>query len=323
MLDAACMKAVLQRVGKAERRALSSVSKAWYAADGASRRAVRVFNCYGAAPARLVRRFPNLERVKIKGRPRADDYSLVRDEWGGFAAPWVRAVAGAYPATLTALHLKRMVVTDADLAMLARALPGLQELTLELCRRLSTAGLACLADCRALRALSLRASVVGESDDGGDDQALWLRRLAANNRGVVEVLDIDCVDARCVDVRDLEALAPSLKVLRVPFDLPLRALEGVLRRARGLTALGAGGFADESEVAEEDHRVRVPRTLVSLSGLQCLPDSYVPQLRWVAPNLRELDLRAAPALSETGYIQLLSWCSNLEELQVLGSLVCL
>ncbi|PQP91830.1 auxin signaling F-box protein 5 [Prunus yedoensis var. nudiflora] len=75
--------------------------------------------------------------------------------WGAHLAPWVSSMAKAYP-WLEKLFLKRMSVTDDDLALLAESFPGFKELVLVCCDGFGTSGLAVVASkCRQLRVLDL------------------------------------------------------------------------------------------------------------------------------------------------------------------------
>jgi coronatine-insensitive protein 1 len=86
--------------------------------DGLARKMLYISNCYAVAPADLSRRFKNLEKIKIKGKPRAYEFGLLVDRWGGHAGPWIQEIVRSYP-KLQVLHLRRMDVTDEDLALLA------------------------------------------------------------------------------------------------------------------------------------------------------------------------------------------------------------
>ncbi|CAD6263063.1 unnamed protein product [Miscanthus lutarioriparius] len=76
-------------------------------------------------------------------------YGLIPDDWGAYARPWVTELAAPLEC-LKALHLRRMVVTDNDLAELVRARGHmLQELKLDKCTGFSTDGLRLVAhSCR-------------------------------------------------------------------------------------------------------------------------------------------------------------------------------
>ncbi|CAD6269118.1 unnamed protein product [Miscanthus lutarioriparius] len=76
-------------------------------------------------------------------------YGLIPDDWGAYARPCVTELAAPLEC-LKALHLRRMVVTDNDLAELVRARGHmLQELKLDKCTGFSTDGLRLVAhSCR-------------------------------------------------------------------------------------------------------------------------------------------------------------------------------
>lgn len=68
--------------------------------------------------------------------------------WGAHFLPWAKAMAKAYP-WLEKVYLKRMSVTDDDLALLAESFSGFKELTLVCCEGFGTCGLAHIASkCR-------------------------------------------------------------------------------------------------------------------------------------------------------------------------------
>ncbi|KAK1612163.1 hypothetical protein QYE76_035838 [Lolium multiflorum] len=65
-------------------------------------------------------------------------YGLIPEDWGAYAAPWVAALAAPLDC-LKALKLRRMTVTDANVAALVRARGHmLQELRLDKCSGFST-----------------------------------------------------------------------------------------------------------------------------------------------------------------------------------------
>jgi len=132
-----------------DREAASLVCRRWHRVDALSRKHVTVPFCYAVSPARLLARFPRLESLAVKGKPRAAMYGLIPDDWGAYARPWVTELAAPLEC-LKALHLRRMVVTDNDLAELVRARGHmLQELKLDKCTGFSTDGLRLVAhSCR-------------------------------------------------------------------------------------------------------------------------------------------------------------------------------
>lgn len=132
-----------------DREAASRVCRRWHRIDALTRKHVTVAFCYAARPARLRERFPRLESLSLKGKPRAAMYGLIPDDWGAYAAPWIDELAAPLEC-LKALHLRRMTVTDADIAALVRARGHmLQELKLDKCSGFSTDALRLVAlSCR-------------------------------------------------------------------------------------------------------------------------------------------------------------------------------
>ncbi|KAL9675377.1 hypothetical protein QQ045_003579 [Rhodiola kirilowii] len=95
---------------------MSLVRKRWYKIDSVTRKKVNIDNCYSTSPQRLSERFPNLEKLKVKGKP-----------WASI---------------LKSIHFRRMIVKDSDLEALAQARgPMLLELKLDKCSGFSTDGL--------------------------------------------------------------------------------------------------------------------------------------------------------------------------------------
>ncbi|CAM0947951.1 unnamed protein product [Alopecurus aequalis] len=109
-------------------------------------------------PGRLLRRFPRLESLKLKGIPRAAMFpNLIPENWGGSASPWIRELSASFE-YLKALHLRRMVVSDDDLAVLVRAKASiLASLKLDLCFGFSTPSLTLVArSCKKLEGIPSR-----------------------------------------------------------------------------------------------------------------------------------------------------------------------
>jgi hypothetical protein len=131
-----------------DRNAASLVCRSWYRAEAQTRRELFIGNCYAVSPGRAVERFGGVRSVVLKGKPRFADFSLVPEGWGAYVQPWVAALGRAYP-RLERICLKRMTVTDDDLALVAQSFPLFKELSLVCCDGFSTLGLAIIAErCR-------------------------------------------------------------------------------------------------------------------------------------------------------------------------------
>lgn len=131
-----------------DRNAASLVCRSWYRAEAQTRRELFIGNCYAVSPLRAVERFGGLRSVVLKGKPRFADFSLVPYGWGAYVSPWVAALGPAYP-RLERICLKRMTVSDDDLALVAKSFPFFRELSLVCCDGFSTLGLAVIAErCR-------------------------------------------------------------------------------------------------------------------------------------------------------------------------------
>lgn len=112
-----------------DRASASQVCKHWLRIEGSTRKYISVPNCYAIAPGAVSRRFPNLEGCKVKGKPRAVEFGLLVDNWGGHAGQWVTEIVRAYP-RLQLLHFRRMSVTDDDLEVIAAGLGPLLQVLL-------------------------------------------------------------------------------------------------------------------------------------------------------------------------------------------------
>lgn len=124
-----------------DRAAVSMVCQRWKELDAQTRKHVTIALCYSSTPKQLRERFPFLESVKLKGKPRAAMYNLISEDWGGYVTPWVEEFAKSFPC-LKSLNLRRMIVRDSDLQLLAQSRGNaLQVLKLDKCSGFSTDGL--------------------------------------------------------------------------------------------------------------------------------------------------------------------------------------
>ena len=68
-------------------------------------------------------------------------FNLIPEDWGGHVTPWVTEIAESFNC-LKSLHLRRMIVRDSDLELLARTRGRvLLALKLDKCSGFSTDGL--------------------------------------------------------------------------------------------------------------------------------------------------------------------------------------
>ncbi|KAF8044631.1 hypothetical protein N665_7396s0001 [Sinapis alba] len=124
-----------------DRDSASLVCRRWFKIDSETREHVTMALCYTSTPDRLSRRFPNLRSLKLKGKPRAAMFNLIPENWGGFVTPWVNEIAVSLR-RLKSVHFRRMIVSDLDLDVLAKArLDELEALKLDKCSGFSTDGL--------------------------------------------------------------------------------------------------------------------------------------------------------------------------------------
>ena len=89
-----------------------------------------------------------MRSVELKGKPHFADFNLVPEGWGGYVYPWIEAMSKAYT-WLEEIRLKRMVVSDECLELIAKSFKNFKVLVLSSCDGFSTDGLAAIAStCR-------------------------------------------------------------------------------------------------------------------------------------------------------------------------------
>eukprot|EP00262_Sarcandra_glabra_P016793 TRINITY_DN5583_c0_g1_i1.p1 TRINITY_DN5583_c0_g1~~TRINITY_DN5583_c0_g1_i1.p1 ORF type:complete len:581 (-),score=55.62 TRINITY_DN5583_c0_g1_i1:534-2276(-) len=299
-----------------DRSSVSLVCKDWYSAERWSRTHVFIGNCYSVSPEILVRRFPNIRSVTLKGKPRFSDFNLVPPNWGADIHSWLVVFAQAYP-FLEELRLKRMTVTDDSLEFLATSFANFRAISLMSCEGFSTEGLAAIAThCRNLTELDIQEN--GIEEVGGS----WLSCFPESFTSL-EALNFANLHSE-VNIDSLERLVTrckSLKVLRVNKSITLEQLQRLLVRAPQLTELGAGSFSQEftfRQYAELDNAFNNFKNLHTLSGLWEVTTPYLPAVYPACTNLTFLNLSYA-SLRSTELAKLLSRCPHLRRLWVLDT----
>ncbi|KAM0953422.1 putative leucine-rich repeat domain superfamily, transport inhibitor response 1 [Dioscorea sansibarensis] len=295
-----------------DRDALSLVCRRWYHIDAITRKHIIIALCYSTTPDRLCRRFPHLESLKLKGKPRASMFdNLIPEDWGGHAGPWINEIADAF-VCLKALHLRRMIVTDADIKVLVGARGRiLESLKLDKCSGFSTNGLLLVArSCKCLKTLFLEESLIVEND------AEWLHELASNNT-VLESLNFYLTELKIVPYQALELLArncQSLVSLKIS-DCDMSELTGFFQAARMLEDFAGGSFDEQpGEVNSRYTNVRFPPRLCRI-GLTFMGTNEMHIIFPLAAALKKLDLQLT-FLSTEDHCQLIQQCPNLEILEV-------
>ncbi|KAG6481874.1 F-box protein FBX14-like [Zingiber officinale] len=307
-------------VCRRDRNAASLVCRSWYRAEAQTRRELSVGNCYAVSPARVVRRFRCARALVLKGRPRFADFNLFPLGWGARFSPWLAAMATAYP-WLERVCLKRMTVSDSDLAFLARSFPSFRDLTLICCDGFGTAGLAVIAVlCRNLRILDL---IENDVEDEEEEVIDWISRFPETTTSL-ESLSFECVNCP-VNFSALEALvarSPSLRRLRVNQNVSLGQLRRLMARAPHLTHLGTGSFrpgiAEDLNVADLEQAFVSSKSLICLSGFREVAPEHLPAILPVCANLVSLNLSYAVITAEQLKPVILK-CNNLRTFWVLDT----
>ncbi|WOH01614.1 hypothetical protein DCAR_0520998 [Daucus carota subsp. sativus] len=297
-----------------DRNAVSLVCKSWYEIERWCRRRIFIGNCYAVTPGIMVRRFPEIRSVEIKGKPHFADFNLVPEGWGGYVYPWVVAMSRAYP-WLEEIRLKRMVVSDECLELISKSFKNFKVLVMSSCEGFSTDGLASIvANCRNLKELDLRESEVE------DLSGHWLSHFPDTCTSLVS-LNIACLASE-VSFSALERLVsrcPNLKSLQLNRAVPLEKLPNLLRGAPQLVELGTGAYSAELRpelLSNLFDAFTVCKELKGLSGFWDVVPAYLPAIYPVCNGLTSLNLSYA-TIQSPDISKLISQCQNLERLWVL------
>ncbi|KAM3267375.1 protein TRANSPORT INHIBITOR RESPONSE 1 [Capsicum chacoense] len=300
-----------------DRNSISLVSKTWYEAERCCRKNVFIGNCYAVSPSILIRRFPDIRSVNIKGKPHFADFDLVPEGWGAYFYPWVVTMVKAYP-FLEEIRLKRMVVCDESLELISKSFKNFKVLVLQSCEGFTTDGLAAIAaNCRNLRELDL-----GESEVE-DLSGHWLSHFPDSCTSLVS-LNIACLASE-VSFSALERLvarSPHLRTLRLNRAVSIEKLPKLLRHASQLVEFGTGSYSADTQVDVSEVFVNVSQAfsgcnkLKGLSGFWEAAPAYFPTIYPVHSKLTSLNLSYATVeIPDLG--KLISHCHNLQRLWVL------
>ncbi|PUZ44979.1 hypothetical protein GQ55_8G183500 [Panicum hallii var. hallii] len=316
-----------------DRNTTSLVCRAWYHIERRSRRSVLVSNCYAVRPERVLVRFPSMRSLSVKGKPHFADFDLVPAGWGATADAWVDSCARACPG-LEELRLKRMVVTDECLKLIAGSFTNFKSLVLVNCEGFSTAGLATITtNCRFLKELDLQESVVKHRGHH------WLNCFPKPSTEL-ESLNFACLSGE-VNASALEGLvarSPNLKRLRlnrrVPFDVWYRILgrtpkledlgfwavtgfylRGIFSVCKNLTCLNLS-CAPLIQSADLINIIRRCTKLHVLWLLDHIGDEGLKVVGFSCPDLQELRVfrnnADAATLTEEGLVAISSGCRKLQ-----------
>ncbi|KAB2082919.1 hypothetical protein ES319_A05G230100v1 [Gossypium barbadense] len=303
-----------------DRNAASLVCKSWYRVEALTRSELFIGNCYAVSPGRATARFTRVKTLHLKGKPRFADFNLMPPDWGAHFNPWALAMAKAYP-WLEKVHLKRMSVTDDDLATLAELFLGFKELVLVCCDGFGTSGLGIFVNkCRQLKVLDLIESEVS------DDETDWISCFPEGESNL-ESLIFDCVECH-INFEALERLvarSPSLKKFKLNRYVSIGQLYRLMVRAPQLTHLGTGSFSPSDIVGQGDQEpdyvaaFAACRSLVCLSGFREIIPDYLPAIYPVCANLTSLNFSYANITAEQ-LKPIISKCHKLQTFWVLDSI---
>ncbi|KAL8127380.1 protein AUXIN SIGNALING F-BOX 2-like [Apium graveolens] len=298
-----------------DRNAVSLVCKSWYSVERFSRERVFIGNCYAISPERMIGRFPRVRSLTLKGKPHFADFNLVPPDWGGFVFPWIEAMVKS-GVNLEELKLKRMVVSDDSLELLARSFVNFKSLVLVSCEGFSTDGLAAIAsNCRHLRELDLQENEVE------DHRGQWLSCFPESCTSLVS-LNFACLRGE-VNLSALERLVArcrNLSSLKLNHAVPVDALQKILVQAPQLQELGAGSYVHDpdSETCKKlKNTIQNCTSIRSLSGFLEVAPRCLPAVYPVCANLTSLNLSYAPGIYSKDLIKLIRHCRKLQRLWIL------
>ncbi|XP_047956137.1 protein AUXIN SIGNALING F-BOX 2-like [Salvia hispanica] len=301
-----------------DRNAVSLVCKSWYSVEKFSREKVFIGNCYAVNPERLIARFPRLRSLSLKGKPHFADFNLMPHDWGGHVYPWIEALAKSR-INLEELRLKRMVVSDESLELLAKSFPNFKSLVMVTCEGYTTDGLAAIAsNCKFLRELDLQENEVD------DRKGHWLSCFPESCTSLVS-LNFSCLKGE-VNVAALERLVArcrNLRSLRLNHAVPLEVLQKILVQAPQLNDLGTGSFTHDpnsetyvklKNAMKNCHSIRSLSGFLDVNG-RCLPAVYP-----ICASLTALNLSYAPGIFSNELTKLIRHCKKIERLWILDTI---
>lgn len=299
-----------------DRNSASLVCKAWYRAESWGRRNLFIGNIYAVSPEMMARRFTRIRSVTLKGKPRFADFNLVPPNWGADVLPWLVVMSSSYP-MLEELRLKRMLVTDESLELLAHSFPNFRVLSLASCEGFSTDGLAIIArDCRNLTELDLQENDIDEW--GG----YWLSCFPESFSSLVS-LNFACMTS-VVNFDSLERLVArctSLKSLKLNKNVTLEQLQCLLVHAPRLTELGTGSYSQEMRSQQFDNLLAAfnnCKELRILSGFWDVAPVYLPAIYPVCSKLKFLNFSYA-TIRSSDLGRVVINCPHLQRLWVLDT----
>ncbi|XP_027102114.1 protein AUXIN SIGNALING F-BOX 2 [Coffea arabica] len=301
-----------------DRNAVSLVCKSWCRVERFSREKVFVGNCYAVSPERLLSTFPRVRSLTLKGKPHFADFNLVPPDWGGYLHPWIDAMVKAR-ANLEELRLKRMVLSDDTLDLLAHSFPSFKSLVLVSCEGFTTDGLAAIAaNCRSLRELDLQENEVE------DRRGQWLSCFPDSCTSLVS-LNFACLkgEVNLAALERLVARCPNLRSLRLNHAVPLDALQRILAQAPHLVDLGTGSFVHDPD-SETYHKLKNAiqncTSIRSLSGFLEVASRCLPSIYPLCSSLTSLNLSYAPGIYSNELVNLIRHCKKLERLWILDTI---
>ncbi|KAI3929389.1 hypothetical protein MKW92_026141 [Papaver armeniacum] len=295
-----------------DRNIVSIVCKLWFIVERRTRQRASIGNCYSITPQTLIKMFPGVKALTLKGKPYFNDVSLDPNVLGGLVYPWIDAMAKSYPG-LEELRLKRMHVSDASLELLSRSFPNFKSIVLIKCDGFTTDGLAAIAaNCRDIRELDLQGS-------GVEARGHWLSSFPQTCTSLMS-LNFACLNGE-VDGEALEMLVarcPNLRNLKLNLSVPLARLQRILTLAPNLIDLGIGSYVDtfkfdtyekfSNAVLDNCKYVR------SLLGFLEVVDRCLPALYPICSNLTFLNLSDAPGIFSSELKTMILRCNKLQRL---------
>ncbi|KAG2411427.1 hypothetical protein I3760_Q002900 [Carya illinoinensis] len=298
-----------------DRNAVSLVCSLWYRVERFSRQRVFIGNCYAISPEKLIKRFPGLKSLTLKGKHHFADFNLVPYDWGGYVQPWIEALAKSWIG-LEELRLKRMVVSDESLELLSRSFANFKALVLVSCEGFTTDGLAAIAaNCRFLRELDLQENEID------DHSGHWLSCFPDSCTSLTS-LNFACLkgEINSASLERLVARSPNLRSLRLNRSVPLETLQKILVQAPLLVDLGTGSYVHDPD-SETYNKLKTTiltcKSIRNLSGFLEVDPRCLPAIFPICLNLTYLNLSYAAGIHGSELIKLIRRCAKLQRLWIL------
>ncbi|PWA99564.1 hypothetical protein CTI12_AA006250 [Artemisia annua] len=293
-----------------DRNVVSLVCRRWYELDCMARKHLTVHVFYSLEPSHVAQRFPYLESLTLKGFPREFQNLQYID-----LKPWIKEIVSSFKC-LKALDIRRVLVHDSDLELLARSRgKDLRVLKINNCKyrgkinncKYRGNGFMHIGrHCNNLRTLCL--------EDDTKNLKIWksLHELALNNTHIESVKFSSPISEYGVKVLKLLAKSCSQSLVSLKMgECYLSHLRGVFKHAVNLKDFAC---CELQKVGQEGEYVgfSFPPNMRCIC-INSIDKIGLPFVLSLSNQLRELNLKH---LNEDNQCSLIRNCPNLEALYI-------